>query len=231
MAGHSHSANIKHRKDRQDSARSQLFLKVRKKIENIIREEHEVNEKSLSIARENKFPKEKVYQIWDKVKNEAEKNCSSRAFYQAPFGILIYLEDNRNITSDLIDKLKLKMLPLSSLSKYFQLLYGLKINLKGNNYNFEEYLLTYLPSEIWEKINYNEREREFTSLHKEEIIRIKKIIEEKKLELVIEKERSFWKALIPCQIVGKEEFNYYQELEKKLIDKKFYTNAEKHVGL
>ncbi|CAJ0764331.1 23828_t:CDS:2, partial [Entrophospora sp. SA101] len=61
--GHSHSANIKHRKDRQDSARSQLFLKVRRKIENIIREEHEVNEKSLSIARENKFPKEKVYQI------------------------------------------------------------------------------------------------------------------------------------------------------------------------
>ena len=63
MAGHSHSANIKYRKDRQDSARSQLFLKVRKKIENIIREEHEINEKSLSIARENKFPKEKVYQI------------------------------------------------------------------------------------------------------------------------------------------------------------------------
>ena len=63
MAGHSHSANIKHRKDRQDSARSQLFLKVRKKIENIIREEHEVNEKSLSIARENGFTKEKVYQI------------------------------------------------------------------------------------------------------------------------------------------------------------------------
>jgi len=63
MAGHSHSANIKHRKDRQDSARSQLFIKVRRKIENILREEHEVNEKSLSIARENKFPKEKVYQI------------------------------------------------------------------------------------------------------------------------------------------------------------------------
>jgi transcriptional/translational regulatory protein YebC/TACO1 len=63
MAGHSHSANIKYRKDRQDSARSQLFLKIRRKIENIIREEGEVNEKSLSIARENRFPKEKVYQI------------------------------------------------------------------------------------------------------------------------------------------------------------------------
>jgi transcriptional/translational regulatory protein YebC/TACO1 len=63
MAGHSHSANIKHRKDRQDNARSQLFLKVWKEIENIIRKEKEVNEKSLSLARKNKFPKEKVYQI------------------------------------------------------------------------------------------------------------------------------------------------------------------------
>jgi transcriptional/translational regulatory protein YebC/TACO1 len=58
MAGHSHSANIKHRKDRQDNARSQLFLKVRKKIENILREEREINEKTLSIVRETKFPKE-----------------------------------------------------------------------------------------------------------------------------------------------------------------------------
>src|SRR5438132_2742688 len=115
MAGHSHSANIKHRKDRQDSARSQLFLKVRRKIENIIREEHEVNEKSLSIARENKFPKEKVYQIWEKVKGEGEKNHSSRVLYQAPYGILIYLEDSKIITTDLISKLRFKSLPLSSL--------------------------------------------------------------------------------------------------------------------
>jgi transcriptional/translational regulatory protein YebC/TACO1 len=63
MAGHSHSANIKYRKDRQDEVRSKLFLKLRKKIEIIIREEGGVNEKSLSIARENQFPKEKVYQI------------------------------------------------------------------------------------------------------------------------------------------------------------------------
>ncbi|CAG8547007.1 39215_t:CDS:10 [Gigaspora margarita] len=131
---HSHSANIKHRKDRQDSARSQLFLKVRKKIENIIREEHEVNEKSLSIAREN-----------EKIKNSGGENYSARAFYQAPFGILIYLEDSKNITTDLISKLKLKSLPLSSLSSYFQMLYGLKINLKEEDNNLEEYLLTYLP--------------------------------------------------------------------------------------
>src|SRR5438034_243558 len=127
MAGHSHSANIKHRKDRQDSARSQLFLKVRKKIENIIREEHEVNEKSLS---------------------------------------------------------------LSSLSGYFQVLYGLKINLRGANKNLEEYLLTSLPGEIKEKIIYDEKKRELASPDKEAIVKIKKIIAENKLELVIEQERN-----------------------------------------
>ena len=130
MAGHSHSANIKHRKDRQDSARSQLFLKVRRKIENIIREEHEVNEKSLSIARENKFPKEKVYQIWEKIKSGTEKSHSERTFYQAPFGIFIYLEgDNTNIESE-SRELKLKKMPLSSLPSYFQLFYSLKLELE-----------------------------------------------------------------------------------------------------
>jgi len=63
MAGHSHSANIKHRKDRQDAARSQINLKLRKKIEAMIRQEGQIPEKALSLARESSFPKEKVYQI------------------------------------------------------------------------------------------------------------------------------------------------------------------------
>ena len=107
MAGHSHSANIKYRKDRQDDARAKLFLKLRKKIENTLREEKEVNEKSLSIARENQFPKEKVYQIWEKLK-ENKENFPSRIFYQGLFGILIYIEGDVNIASDLEDKFKLK---------------------------------------------------------------------------------------------------------------------------
>src|SRR5688572_21671018 len=130
MAGHSHSANIKHRKDRQDDARAKLFLKLRKKIEIIIREERGVNEKSLSIARENKFPKEKVYQIWGKIQEDKGDNSSSRAFYQASFGIVIYLKNSKNITDDLEKKLKLKTLPFSSLPNYFQLVYSLKVSLK-----------------------------------------------------------------------------------------------------
>jgi transcriptional/translational regulatory protein YebC/TACO1 len=148
MAGHSHSANIKHRKDRQDNARSQLFLKLRKKIENILREEREINEKSLSIARENKFPKDKIYQIWEKIKNEGKEDSSSRAFYQASYGIFIYLEDNSSITNEVVKKLNLIQLPLSSLSNYFQLLHILKVTLKEKRSNLEEYLLNNLPDEI-----------------------------------------------------------------------------------
>lgn len=224
MAGHSHSTNIKHRKDRQDSARSQLFLKLRKKIENIIREEREINEKSLSIARENKFPKDKIYQIWEKIKNEGKEDNSSRAFYQAPYGIFIYLEDNKNITSEITKKLSLFQLPLSSLSNYFQLLYGLKISLKEKDSNLEEYLLNNLPDEIWKEVIYDEKKNELISSYKEEITEIKNFIEENELDLIIEEERNFWKAIISCQLLDREQRDYYQELEKEMVGNNFYTN-------
>ena len=227
MAGHSHSANIKYRKDRQDSARSKLFLKLRKKIENIIRKEREVNEKVLSMAQENNFPKEKVHQIWEKIKNEKESNSFSRTFWQAPFGIFVYCEGNISLSDNLANKLKLKKLPLALLPNYFQLLHSLKLSLSENKFDLAEYLLTSLPSNIWEKINYDEKTREINSADKEVINRIKTIIKASKLELAIVAERSFWKTLIPCQLTKKEEMDYYQELEERLIDSKFYTNVEK----
>ena len=71
MAGHSHSANIKHRKDRQDSNRSQLFLKLGKQIEQIIRaNDGVITEKVLTIAQKNKLSKEKVFQIQERVIKE-----------------------------------------------------------------------------------------------------------------------------------------------------------------
>jgi len=81
-----------------------------------------------------------------------------RTLYQAPYGILIYLENIKGINDDLIKKLKLKSLPLSLLLNYFQMLYSLKVNLKGNNNDLEEYLITYLPTNVLEKITYNEKE-------------------------------------------------------------------------
>jgi len=113
-----------------------------------------------------------------------------RALYQAPYGILIYLESIKDINDDLIKKLKLKSLPFSLLSNYFQMLYSLKVNLKGNDNNLEEYLITYLPSELLEKMTYDKNEREITFPNKEEISRLKKIVEENNLELIIEQEKT-----------------------------------------
>src|ERR1700748_2681518 len=127
MSGHSHSANIKYRKDRQDDARAKLFLKLRKKLENILREEGQVNEKSLRVARENQFPKKKVYQIWEKM--QANKELSStRFFYQGLFAILIYFEGEVNDINELEVKFSLKKLPFSLLPSYFQIFYSLKVS-------------------------------------------------------------------------------------------------------
>jgi len=225
MAGHSHSANIKYRKDRQDEVRSKLFLKLRKKIEIIIREEGGINEKSLSIARENQFPKEKVYQIWEKIKENKETSFF-RNFYQGSFGILLYLEGaNTANLEELAEKFKLKKLPLAAFPNHFQLIYSLKIRLEKASKSLEDCLLISLPNNIWEKVNFDEKKRELFSCHKEEINTIKNIIKND-LELIIEEEKNYWKPLIPYSLTQPEEIDYYTKLEKELIGKKFYSNIK-----
>jgi hypothetical protein len=56
------------------------------------------------------------------------------------------LEEDK-ISKEVINQLNLKELPLTLLSRYFQLIYSLKIELKEENNNLEEYLLTTLPLE------------------------------------------------------------------------------------
>lgn len=72
MAGHSHSANIKYRKDRQGAKKGVNFMKLAKKLEKMIKEGSGL-EKALSIAREANFPKEKVERIWEKHLTEKTK--------------------------------------------------------------------------------------------------------------------------------------------------------------
>ncbi|CAG8816428.1 887_t:CDS:1, partial [Racocetra persica] len=207
-------------KDRQAELRSQEHQKARNKIELLIQQEGRVSEKALSIAREHSFSKEKVYQIWGKIKSKKDSHAFARALYQAPFGILLYVEGNNNITSDYEKKLKLKKLPLASLFGYFQPVYSLKINLKEANNNLEEYLIASLPSEVWEKVDYNEDKKELISRYREELEKISKKLE-------ITQEKSWWEALVPCQLTTKEQVDYYQELEKLLKEGKFYTNIQK----
>ena len=78
MAGHSHATNVKWRKDRQSKVRSKIHQKARRDIELLIQEEGKLSEKALNIARQHNFSKEKVYQIWEKIKLEKEKNNLSQ---------------------------------------------------------------------------------------------------------------------------------------------------------
>ena len=64
------------------------------------------------------------------------------------------------------------------LPRHFRLIYSLKIELKEKNNNLEEYLLTTLPLEIWEKVNYNSEKQVLSSSDKEMINGIKKAIKE-----------------------------------------------------
>jgi len=209
MAGHSHSTNVKHRKDRQDHARSQLFLKLRKKIENIIRQEGKISPEVLSMARENSFPKEKVYQIFEKIKSDKEKSFSARSLYQAPFGIFVYLEGDNNNVDQIAQELGLKKIPLSSLPNYFQLSYSLKLELETEkNLNLEEFLLTCFPFEILEKMNYNERNIEIVSPNRQLIERSKDIIKKSGLKLKTKEEKTFWEALVYQKLFEKEAINY-----------------------
>lgn len=227
MAGHSHSANIKYRKDRQDQARSQLFLKLRKKIENIIRQEGKITSEVLSVARENSFPKEKIYQIFEKIKSDKEQNFSTRTLYQAPFGIFIYLERNLDNINNIIQELKLKKLPLSLLPNYFHLSYSLKLAPEQKEkYNLEEYLLTHFPVEILEKMNYNELDAEIISNDKQIIERTKEIIKQNELKLEIKEEKNFWEALVYQELLEEEAINYCTELERRITGHKIYSNIK-----
>jgi len=83
-------------------------------------------------------------------------------------------------------------MPLSSLPSYFQLFYSLKLELeKEENYNLEEYLLTYFPVEVLEKMNYSEKSVEVISNDKQIIERIKDINKQNELKLKTKEEKTF----------------------------------------
>jgi len=223
MAGHSHATNVKWRKDRQNQARGKLHQKTRRDIELLIREEGKLSEKALNIARQNNFPKEKVYQIWEKIKLGKKNDCS-QYFYQAPFGIWLCLEND--VPDKLATHLKLKKMPLYLIFNYFQLIYVLKLG--GESNLLTECLMTDLPAEAWEKIDYDEQKQELTSVEKETINTIKSIISIKNPKLTIVEEKNFWKAFFFKTLNNSEEKNYYSQLKKELANIKFYSNIEEY---
>jgi len=184
MAGHSHSTNIKYRKDRQDNERSKIFLKFSKKIENIIKLEGHVNEKILNDARKIQFPKEKIYQIYYRIKEKSNEKNEPMLFQSNSKKILIYLIDNKanEILSNVMNKI-----PSSLIFNYFKLVYSLIIELINKN-SLEDFLLN-LPINFLEKINYNEEKKKFSSIDKKLINELKLLIQENSNLIILKEEK------------------------------------------
>src|SRR3954470_25059604 len=101
-------------------------------------------------------------------------------------------------------------MPLNLLSNYFQLVYVLK--LVGEKNLLEEYLLTSLPAEIWEKVNYNEKQCELLSADKKVMKMVKNTIKENS-QITVAEEKNFWQPLITQTLNEKEEKDYYLQLK------------------
>jgi hypothetical protein len=121
-------------------------------------------------------------------------------------------------------------MPSHLLSNYFQLIYTLKLTSESSDL-LEEYLLNDLPTEIWEKVNYDEQKQELFSSDKEAINVIKKTIQ-KNQKITIAEEKNYWKPLFFKLLSSQKEKKYYSQLQKELKNInfqqniKFYTNVE-----
>lgn len=155
MAGHSHASNVKHKKDRNDKLKSETFLKLRKKIEMIIRKEGNY-EKVFALARENSFPKEKVNSIIEKINSKQEEDKTfSQMIYSSKFDIVWCLEgfigeEEKEKIAEVSKLIGFEKINNKSVFEYFEPLY--LIRLKTNN-NLENLIFSSLSSEIINKIN------------------------------------------------------------------------------
>lgn len=236
MAGHSHSRNVKWRKDRQAQLRSQEHQKLRKKIEVLIQQEKGVSEKALNIAREHSFPKEKVYQIWEKWKQkQTNGNDYFGKLYQAPFSIILYCEGKEEKEIQEAIAFLSKEMQWNEISQgnplhFFRKVNLLEIEVKDNSINLEEYLLVNLISEVVNKIEQIEaRDRQAKIIFSE-----KEVGEEIENLLLksscysIKNKKIIWQPLIFQELVSPEAKEYAKNLEQKLIQNQlninFFTN-------
>lgn len=110
MAGHSHSANIKHRKDRVDSARGRLFSKMAKEIIAAAREGGGDPVANLRLryaidrAKKCSMPRDNIERAIKKGTGELSAGTLEEVLYEgyAPAGVAVLVEtltDNRNRTA------------------------------------------------------------------------------------------------------------------------------------
>ena len=110
MAGHSQFANIKHRKDVQDSKRAKIFIKISKEINVAVKKGGPNIESNPSLrlvlekARANNMPKDNYEKVIKKAAGETTTDNYEEVRYEGygPNGVAVIVEcltDNRNRTA------------------------------------------------------------------------------------------------------------------------------------
>lgn len=232
MAGHSHSANVKWRKDRQVQARSQKHQRVRREIEKLIEQEGKLSEKALVLAREKNFPKEKVYQIWEKSKQKPAKKKESflSQLYQAPFGIVIYCQGSEeNFAREfplLSQELEWKEINKTNLFTYFR-----QVNLweiASPETEIEQKILSLFSSLTLnqiEKFELKDQQLEIVFATKES----GKLIEKELTgtNFLVKSKKEIWQPLILQELSSPKAQEYAKKLRQELKKSKlaFTTNC------
>jgi hypothetical protein len=238
MAGHSHAANVKWRKDRQAQIRSQEHQKARKKIEILIQQEGKVSEKTLSIAREHSFSKDKVYHIWEKLKQKQTSGENHfRKLYRAPFDIIIYCEGKeekkiQKVVSFLSEEMQWKEI-VGDPSCYFRKINLLEIEIKDNSNSLEDCLLTNLPDEALskiEKMEIKDNQVEIIFSEKEVGEEIKNLLLENS-SFSIKSKKSIWQPLVFQELATQEAKLYAELLKQKIIQNQLSINFFTNISL
>ena len=235
MAGHSHASNVKHKKDRNDRLKSETFLKLRKKIEMIIRKEGNY-EKVFALARENSFPKEKVNAIIEKINNKQESDkVFSQIIYNSDFDIVWCLEgfieeEEKDKVLEVAELIGFEKVNNKSVFEYFEHLY--LIRLRTNN-NLENFIFSSLSSEIIDKINKIEELHDlnwnFEIVFSEKQVR-DDAFESLKFnsEIVDSQLENILSPFFPISLKSEESVRYFLESKKKIseidCDLRIFTN-------
>lgn len=230
MAGHSHSANIKHRKDRQDNARSRLFLKLRNQIEKMIKEAGCINEKILLLANKNKFPKEKVIHIYEEIKKKTKAELFDNDqffFFITSFDLLVCVNNKNNLNfektkKELGEKFDIKAFLTKAVSRYFSLKQILEFEVEEKKKDLLEVALLETFSD---RINYKIKENLFRVLLSDKSIisecesLIKKDLPDTKIYRDI-----FWEPFSFIDLSFKDKLEYIR-LKKFLEEKELVFNT------
>ncbi|OUW73529.1 MAG: YebC/PmpR family DNA-binding transcriptional regulator [Pelagibacteraceae bacterium TMED216] len=229
MAGHSHWAGIKHKKDRQDKLRSKLFSKLSREITVAAKlgaKDPDSNPRlrsAIQIARQSNMPKDNISRAIKKSEFDLEQNYENLRYEgYGPFNVALIIEtltDNKNRTASKIRTILQKFggsLGENGSTSHLFLNYGV-IHIKINELSEESILETAIKSGSID-CTFNEKISEIIC-KKEDFYKVKNEFEKLNVEFIFSGIE--WRA--------KSFINFSDEQHNKIIEMLDKLNEEDDV--